>query len=178
MAKSIIIICALLLASMITSYGCYTVIKHPSVLGNETQTEGDNHSKGRDCVSCHQDFHEYPYGYYYGYYPDYYWSYPRWGDYYVYPWWWDNYWYNSKGPGDNPVPTEQGTKPATRRGLEPPYVRGIEPIPPPSYNPGGIPPGTVTPGGTTTGGGVDNPPSDKPKEKAKVEDKKPPKRRK
>ncbi len=188
MTKKIFIIGAILIGALITIHGCYTIIKHPSVMQADNTGETTEHANGnRDCVSCHQDYHQYPYGYYYGYYPDYYRDYSRWGQYYAYPWWWDYYYGNSSdegasgGTSDGQV--EQGSKPATRRGLEPPYVfPGIilkDTLPPPSFNTGTTTtPVIVTPaGGTATGGGTVTNPPDKPKEPAKVEDKKPPKRR-
>jgi hypothetical protein len=183
--KKIFIIGAILIGALITIHGCYTIIKHPSVMQADNSGETTEHANGnRDCVSCHQDYEHYPYGYYYGYYPGYYRDYSRWGQYYAYPWWWDYYYSNDNNGGGGQA--EQGSKPGTRRGLEPPYslpLQGIilkDTLVAPSYNNGtSNPPVIVTPGGgTTTGGGgtVTNPP-DKPAEPAKVEDKKPPKRR-
>jgi len=186
MSKKIFIIGAILIGALISAHGCYTIIKHPSVMqaDNSDTTVAEHAGGNRDCVSCHQDYHQYPYGYYYGYYPNYYWSNPRWGEYYAYPWWWD-YYYDNGGNSDNgssqPVP--EGQKPAKRRGLEPPYTHPLpsllsgDTLPPSTFNNGTIPPAITGPGGTTTGGTVTNPPTDKPKEPAKVEDKKPAKRR-
>lgn len=193
MAKKIIIAALILTASIITSYGCYTIIKHPSVMtpdneqANEQTNEQttkqtyDHKESDRDCVSCHQDYHQYPYGYYYGYYPDYYWNYPRWGSYYAYPWWWDYYYDNTAENGDSSR-LQTGSKPSFRRGLEPPYSRDTTTLapalPPPAFDPGGRTPVTGGSTGTATGGTVTNPPADKAKETTtKVENKKPSKHR-
>jgi hypothetical protein len=182
--KKIFMIGAVLIGALITIHGCYTIIKHPSVMQADNTGEATEHADGnRDCVSCHQDYHQYPYGYYYGYYPDYYRDYDRWGQYYAYPWWWD-YYYDTGGSGGNGgEKVEQGSKPGMRRGLEPPYalpqIIVRDTLTPPIFNTGTtIPPIIVTPsGGTTTGGGTVTNPPEPPKEPAKVEDKKPPKRR-
>jgi hypothetical protein len=187
-SKKIFIIGAILIGALITIHGCYTIIKHPSVMqadnAGETGETAEHANGNRDCVSCHQDYQQYPYGYYYGYYPGYYRDYSRWGQYYAYPWWWDSYYNNNSGGGSDGGQVEQGRKPGTRRGMEPPYAfpGGInlkDTLTPPSFNTGANnPPVIVTPGGgTATGGGTVNNPPDKPKEPAKVEDKKPPKRR-
>ena len=184
MAKKILIFATILIASVITIHGCYTIIKHPSLLeADQTQTgdgEYDHSQSDRNCVSCHQDYHQYPYGYYYSYYPDFYWSYPRFGEYYAYPWWWNYYYeggYGNGGQGNGGVAT-QGTKPPMRRGMEPPYARDTVPLapysPPSGFNTGGQTP-TVTTPGTGTGGTGTIPP-EQPKEK-KTENKKPPTRR-
>jgi hypothetical protein len=186
--KKIFIIGAILIGALITIHGCYTIIKHPSVMQADNTGETTEHANGnRDCVSCHQDYQQYPYGYYYGYYPGYYRDYSRWGQYYAYPWWWDYYYSGRNDEGGNGENhggqvEPQGSKPGIRRGLEPPYAFPNsfprDTLSPPSFNTGtNNPPVIVTPGGgTATGGTVTNPP-DKPKEPAKVEDKKPPKRR-
>jgi hypothetical protein len=190
MARKLIIMALILVASAITSYGCYTIIRHPSTLTTETTQEDAayQHQEGdRDCVRCHQDYQQYPYGYYYGYYPEYYWNYPRWGSYYAYPWWWDSYYegsaYNKGGITTEPANSVTGEKPSTRRGLEPPYSRDsflntpLPELPPPTFNAGGgNPPASGGTTGTATGGTVTNPP-DKGKDTPKKEDTKPPKQR-
>jgi len=65
--------------------GCYTIVKHPAGDGDYQAAQTS------DCVRCHSDYHEYPYGYYYGPYPSYWWEYSRYGYYYAYPWWWSYY---------------------------------------------------------------------------------------
>ena len=123
MTKKIFIIGAILIGALITIHGCYTIIKHPSVMQADNTGETTEHANGnRDCVSCHQDYQQYPYGYYYGYYPGYYRDYSRWGQYYAYPWWWDYYYSNGGNDGNSGGQVEQGSKPGTRRGLEPPYA--------------------------------------------------------
>ena len=102
--------------------GCYTVLMHPQVQGEEEATVEHTGEYYREhCTDCHGDYHNYPYGYYYGYYPDYYWSNPRWGHYYAYPWWWDRYWWDSDESNVETVP-QSDEKAERRRGLEPPYV--------------------------------------------------------
>jgi hypothetical protein len=111
----------LLILVGVFAVGCYTVLMHPLVQGEEEATVEHTGEYYREhCTDCHGDYHSYPYGYYYGYYPDYYWSSPRWGHYYAYPWWWDRYW----GNNDNQVESvpKSDEKAERRRGLEPPYV--------------------------------------------------------
>lgn len=111
----------LLIMVGVFAIGCYTVLMHPMVQGEEEETVEHTGTYYREnCTNCHGDYHSYPYGYYYGYYPDYYWSSPRWGYYYAYPWWWDRYWWdNDEGVESVPKSDEKGER---RRGLEPPYV--------------------------------------------------------
>jgi hypothetical protein len=101
--------------------GCYTVLMHPQVQGEEEATVENSGEYYREhCTDCHGDYHNYPYGYYYGYYPNYYWSSPRWGHYYAYPWWWDKYWWSSNDEVESVPKSDE--KVERRRGLEPPYV--------------------------------------------------------
>jgi hypothetical protein len=106
--------------ALFTIAGCYTILKHPAVQEDYTAQDYQH-----DCVSCHSDYREYPYGYFYGDYPDYWWSTPRWGHYYAYPWWWDHYWYDNNGAGDNDNETtdrsQEGEKAVRRDDLRPPY---------------------------------------------------------
>ena len=105
----------------VLAVGCYTVLTHPRVEGEEEETIEHTGAYYREhCTDCHGDYHSYPYGYYYGFYPDYYWSNPRWGHYYAYPWWWDRYWWDYDDDAEY-VPTSD-EKADRRRGLEPPYV--------------------------------------------------------
>lgn len=189
-AKQILIAVVIAIALAITSIGCYTIIRHPSM---DTMTEvspeattqaGYNHSPGDyDCVSCHRDYAEYPYGFYYNPLPEYYWEYPRWGDYYAYPWWWDDYWYNSSGSPSSVVidTVDKIARPERQRGLPPPYVTGAEPLIPslPTFNSGSNPPPVITnPNtGTTTGGNTGTTPPTNTGKDDKKEDTKPPKRR-
>jgi hypothetical protein len=111
----------LLIMVGVFAIGCYTVLMHPQVQGEEEATIDHTGEYYRQhCTDCHGDYHNYPYGYFYGYYPDYYWSSPRWGHYYAYPWWWDTYWSNNDN-GVESVP-KSDEKAERRRGLEPPYV--------------------------------------------------------
>lgn len=98
--------------------GCYTILSHPRVEGEEGETYSGRYYRD-NCTDCHADYHNYPYGYYYGYYPDYYWNYPRWGHYYIYPWWWDWYWWDDGGGGGI---IQQEKIERRGRSLEPPYV--------------------------------------------------------
>jgi hypothetical protein len=118
-----IILGALMLA-LLTS-GCYTILQHPP---SETNYAAEDYRV--DCLQCHGEYHEYPYGYFYGHYPDYWWSTPRWGRYYAYPWWWDNYWYDGSYRhteiyDDEPSPrSSRGKKVERRETLRPPYSIG------------------------------------------------------
>ena len=105
----------------VLAVGCYTVLTHPRVQGEEEETIEHTGAYYREhCTDCHGDYHSYPYGYYYGFYPDYYWSNPRWGHYYAYPWWWDRYWWDDDDDAEYvPISDEKADR---RRGLEPPYV--------------------------------------------------------
>ncbi len=175
-ARNIIIAIAVGVAASIVSLGCYTIIKHPDMQSRQSynDSEGYTHTaQDRDCMRCHQDYSEYPYGYYYSdYYPDYYWTYPSWGRYYAYPWWWDYYWYK-----DDNGTVVTGERPDRRRqGITPPYTRGVEPtapLPPPSFpnsgQIGGSGGGTTTGGSAGSGGGTNT--------EEKQEEQKPPKRR-
>jgi hypothetical protein len=125
MNKKIVFLGILLMILTITGIGCYTILTHPTVQGEEAENVEQTGQYYREhCTDCHGDYHQYPYGFYYGYYPDYYFSNPRWGHYYAYPWWWDNYWWNNDNNNDNGAATvpESGEKAERRRGMEPPYV--------------------------------------------------------
>ncbi len=100
--------------------GCYTVLMHPRVQGEEEdRIEHTGEYYRQHCTDCHGDYHSYPYGYYYESYPDYYWSSPRWGYYYAYPWWWDRYWWDYDDGEYVPISENKAER---RRSLEPPYV--------------------------------------------------------
>lgn len=115
----------LLMMVGVFAIGCYTVLMHPQVQGEEEETIEHTGAYYREnCTDCHGDYHSYPYGYYYGFYPDYYWSHPRWGHYYAYPWWWDRYWSDYDDDAEYVPTTEE--KAERRRGLEPPYVPDIK----------------------------------------------------
>jgi hypothetical protein len=139
MKRKIVLLGMLLVILGIMGVGCYTILTHPRVEGEEGQVVEHTGRYYRDnCTDCHADYHSYPYGFYYGYYPDYYWNYPRWGRYYAYPWWWDGYWWDDDhyyydDAESDPLSSEKAGR---RRGLEPPYVRpggtpGTPYIPPP-----------------------------------------------
>jgi hypothetical protein len=181
-ARNVAIALVAFVAASIISLGCYTIIKHPQIQSTQTAVDTDQYthtSNDRDCMRCHQDFGQYPYGYYYSdYYPSYYWDYPRWGSYYAYPWWWDHFWYN--GGSQQAGNTNADNRPDRRRqGLAPPYSQGGNlnfpaPLPPPPmFTPGGTGTGS---NGTATGGtsGGDNGGS---KGKEEKKEQKPPKRR-
>ncbi len=139
MKKKIVLLGIFLVILGTMGIGCYTVLTHPRVEGEEGEKiEHTGRYYREHCTDCHWDYHRYPYGFYYGYYPDYYWSYPRWGRYYAYPWWWDWYWWDDGYYYDDgeyiPKSTEKAER---RRGLEPPYVRpeGNPPLPYVNPNP-------------------------------------------
>ncbi len=126
MKKKIVLLGILLVILGIMGIGCYTIITHPRVEGEEGEVvEHTGRYYREHCTDCHGDYHSYPYGFYYGYYPDYYWSYPRWGRYYAYPWWWDRYWWDDDYYyyDDGEYEPESAEKAERRRGLAPPYVR-------------------------------------------------------
>lgn len=124
MSRLITLSITLLLIALMTS-GCYTILQHPA-----SEVNYSSHDYQADCLGCHSDYHEYPYGYFYGQYPDYWWSTPRWGQYYAYPWWWDNYWYDNSHQqtqydSDDPSPrSTRGKKVVRRETLRPPYSTG------------------------------------------------------
>jgi hypothetical protein len=68
--------------------GCYTVLMHSSDEGDYRVSQTSN------CLSCHSDYQEYPYGYYYSPAPSFWWQYPNYGYYYATPWWWGYYEYD------------------------------------------------------------------------------------
>lgn len=145
--------------------GCYTILKHPVTEQEGPQGEqgeqseyGEYHPQEyyrQNCIECHADYAEFPYGYFYGDYPDYYFEYPRWGYYYAYPWWWDRHWYDASSDTAG-VQVVDGEKTQRRGSLIPPYVTGS-----PALNTGGtagggggyVLPGTSVPGGRTPTGG-------------------------
>ncbi len=120
MAKRIVISSILLIIASIFLLGCYTVLTHPTVEGEEEENYTGKYYR-ENCTDCHQDYHQYPYGYYYGYSPDYYWESPRWGHYYNYPWWWEWYWsdYGDNNQEYAPSDIEKGER--RRSNLAPPY---------------------------------------------------------
>jgi hypothetical protein len=126
MQRKVILLVVFLIIVAVSGVGCYTILTHPRVEGEEGDAiEHTGRYYREHCTDCHGDYHSYPYGFYYGYYPDYYWSNPRWGRYYAYPWWWDRYWWDDDGyyyDGEEVEP-EGAEKAARRRGLPPPYVR-------------------------------------------------------
>jgi len=141
--------------------GCYTILKHPVTAEEGPQGQySESHPQEyyrQNCIECHADYSEYPYGYFYGDYPDYYFEYPRWGYYYAYPWWWDQHWYD-EGSDEEGGEVVEGAKAQRRGGLIPPYVTGAPAIiTGGSYGTGGgggyVAPGTAVPGGKTNTGG-------------------------
>jgi hypothetical protein len=116
----------LAIALAIALFGCYTVLKHPitSEEGPQGQVDHSQAYYRQNCVDCHADYSEYPYGYFYGTYPEYYFEYPRWGYYYAYPWWWDYGWYDGQSaPQDESLSETPASAKASRRGgMVPPYV--------------------------------------------------------
>ena len=125
MSKIITTSITIIFIAFLTS-GCYTILQHPA---SEVNYEAEDYQA--DCLGCHTDYHEYPYGYFYGQYPDYWWSTPRWGRYYAYPWWWDNYWYDdsyrhTRDYSDDELSprSTRGEKVKRRDVLRPPYSVG------------------------------------------------------
>ena len=115
--------------------GCYTILKHP-ITADEGPDRSAYHQEyyRQQCIDCHADYAEYPYGFFYGDYPDYYFQYPRFGYYYAYPWWWDHYWYDGNGNqagavDENGNPVEPSQKASRRGSLAPPYVQGTTALP-------------------------------------------------
>jgi hypothetical protein len=158
--KSIITLLLLLAVIIIIASGCYTILRHP--VDEETQS---SHEYQYDCIKCHPDYHNYPYGYFYGNYPNYWWSTPRWGHYYAYPWWWDYYWYKDDyyivDEPDQSVGS--GEKEVRRDALRPPYSDGV--IMP-------LNPAVGSHENSTSTGTKPSVPEDKPKSDDKKEEKK------
>jgi len=132
MRKRLVFAILSLIIAGIFLYGCYTVLTHPTVGGEEEEAYS-----GRDyrehCTDCHIDYHNYPYGYYYGYSPDYYWHSPRWGHYYNYPWWWDWYWWDYFWYDDGDYvreDVEKGERRRRKETLAPPYSDDLGGVPP------------------------------------------------
>jgi len=157
-------IAPLIVTVAFVAVGCYTVLRHPI-----TESEGPSPTQAhpqeyyrQNCLDCHQDYANYPYGYFYGEYPSYYFDYPRWGYYYAYPWWWDRGWYQTDNAGTQTADQTESPKAARRGGLVPPYVEHAPATWTPDVNGGGyVAPGTTTSsgkGGTgpTTGGAGGN----------------------
>jgi hypothetical protein len=125
MKKKAVLLGIILAILSVWAVGCYTVLTHPRVQGEEGYVVEHTGSYYREnCTNCHGDYHNYPYGFYYGYYPDYYWNQPRWGRYYAYPWWWDRYWWDDDydyydSYESDPLSSEKADR---RRGMVPPYV--------------------------------------------------------
>jgi hypothetical protein len=133
MKKKIVLLGVLIVALGIFSWGCYTIVTHPTVESEEGKAYSQSGEYYREhCTDCHAEYHDYPYGFYYNYYPDYYWDYPRWGHYNIYPWWWDSYWWNNEPSPSGPESTpERVDKAERKRGMEPPYATPSVPY----YNP-------------------------------------------
>ena len=129
--------------------GCYTILKHPAG-ESEAGHEYSQEYYRENCVKCHPDYHEYPYGFYNGYYPDYYFSDQRWGRYYAYPWWWDYYSYGSGDQEVAPGAVEgdaHDKMPRSRDMMAPPYIEaGTSTF----QGSGGLGGGGVKPTGTGT----------------------------
>lgn len=79
---------------LLTTAGCYTVLKHPT--GGSIVQEGSYY---RSCADCHADaayYHPYSHSNYrYGR------SHYGWSDYYGYPWWYNDYWWWDSHDGDD-----------------------------------------------------------------------------
>ena len=132
--------------------GCYTVVSHPK------DERGYTASQRSDCLKCHGDYSEYPYGYYYSPYPDYWWDYDKYGMYYAYPWWW-SYYHQDEMAG-------HGTRFDDRDPHSPP-VPPIIIISSPDYIPTNVPIPIIDGGGT--GGGTTGKPADNEESRGKTE---------
>ena len=83
------------------------MIKHPKVDYVQHSTE----YYSNQCLDCHNDLEEYPYGFAHSANPEFWSEYQNWGKYYTYPWWWESYWWDigfEHFPGDDyqaPAPT-------------------------------------------------------------------------
>jgi hypothetical protein len=152
MARKLTILISLLIAFVIAGGGCYTIIKHPKV----DLVEHDNQYYHKQCLDCHQDYHEFPYGYGYRDVPSYWQDYGRWGSYYTYPWWWENYWWDiGGGESEAKYKYDTGEKPNERRGLfeNLPWEQGLGPAPiVPDAGSGS----SANTGGTSTGSSDDD----------------------
>jgi hypothetical protein len=138
--------------------GCYTVLKHPSVVPEERALAARESTvaEGRQaaCTDCHNNEYDHQGsshlnwggwgGYYngYGYTPFGYYSYNPWQRYYYEPWWYNSGWgwgwggwggYNSPYPYYPGTPSEPGQppqeRPATRRGQSAPPPTFVPPPP-------------------------------------------------
>ncbi|GAB4313773.1 MAG: hypothetical protein Kow0074_00450 [Candidatus Zixiibacteriota bacterium] len=111
--------------------GCYTILQHPITAGDNEGRAYHQEYYREQCIDCHADYAEFPYGFFYGDYPNYYFENPRWGHYYAYPWWWDHYWYDSEGPvtDDDRLGGDPSRKADRRGALAPPYVGGTPALP-------------------------------------------------
>jgi hypothetical protein len=152
----------LLLILGVTLAGCYTLLRHPTVLEERSDSTGYDHASGYACTDCHNNLYDHHWdhrwsggyglwgGYWGGFYPYRYYPSSPWSRYYWEPWWsgWGGWYYNPPpySPG-TPAP-EPPDRPQTRRAL-PPSPSG-NPAPPPTMNP---PPPTQ---GQQQGGQQDN----------------------
>lgn len=101
--------------------GCYTVISHPE---NERDYRADQTS---DCLRCHVDYGDYPYGHYYSPDPEYWWEHNIYVQYYAEPWWWDYYDYpGADGSGRS---TKFDRVDGASEPPPPPYITGDEGYP-------------------------------------------------
>lgn len=108
MKRAIHILVFLAFIAAIVAPGCYTVVSHPK------DERGYAASQTSDCLRCHTNFDEFPYGYYYSPYPDHWWTYEKYGLYFAYPWWWTFY--------DQDKYTGRGTKFDPRDPHSPPTI--------------------------------------------------------
>lgn len=154
-----IVLPALLLVFLFGFGGCYTILKHPA--GGDSAHQYSQDYYRENCLDCHPDYHEYPYGYFYGSYPDYYFNYPRYGRYYAYPWWWEHYWYDGDG-GHYDADAGQDVGDAHDKAdrsrsrtssMVPPYSSGAYISSPTFHRDGGDTTPAAKPGGTTNPAG-------------------------
>jgi len=114
-ARKLILMVSLVMAVAIAGGGCYTIIKHPKL----NYADHDHSYYHKQCMDCHQDYYNFPYGYGYSDIPFYWGDYHNWGSYYTYPWWWESYWWDIDWhEEDNPKYKEVNQeRPGRRQGL-------------------------------------------------------------
>ena len=174
MARKAIILIALAAGCLIIVQGCYTIIKHPKV----NQADHSVEYYGNNCMDCHNEITEYPYGYGYSSFPGYWEDYHNYGLYYTFPWWWESYWWDiNLEPNENYSPDAADR----RRGILIPQ-NSWDYVPPPSEITNQTPPsGGDSGGGISTGDGSGDGGDSKIKEEKpsqnETEQKKPERRR-
>lgn len=170
------------IAGTATSYGCYTMLRHPDrdpyAEGLSEDLPAGLEAGDPQCLGCHTSAELSHWNGGSWRVPYYDWETP-WAWYYQYPWWYDDCWTLPGGghthPGDASVPDYSGGRNA--------WDRGPGSIPPPAPSLPNIGGGMPSPSGggaqPSNPGPQDNPPADNPppnppdppKDKGKEEDK-------